>query len=585
MKLNKIFIALVVNILVISNIYASYDCTEGILSNQCKINPEVSTVEVDMNEVSVNGIAGAKITVHLVNYDGNNVNEVNQIELRTISSLNPDVIISEVNHHSNSQGEYSFIVKSQVSQEVSFYVHVKEIHNNGESESNIKDINVTFLPPSLPNGLILEGGQVAYVTSIYDKDYIPYTRPVSKAEFKRPIMVDGVFDKMINIQGEITQQGIRVDIPYNANYDVVLPMYKGAYTVPAIYTEDNRSRRIYLEYSRQLLHAGNGVIHARVYSPYGALLTKKLDINVGIGDGSETILANSNTEEKKSAYGVFMAKFKIAIDADGGYGETQLRAIAAIPDRKFNQAGHKFVYLPIQSNNKTWLNNNLGADYTNLEHSEFDLTKQANHPKDEHAYGSFFNLDVSYLNTTCPIGYRLPTRNELENERKSWNIPNKMGAIHSPLRLSLAGHWERQIHQKEPKSPEFCNDNQKFRKKPKGTGYKSKKVCKTRFTYKKIRYKIGKKCKWVCKNKWKRRGTRWHRKRKKVCKKRFAYKWKKIKHKECMIKTIIHKCSKNRKMVAYYLGKNNTDLAFNHIGSATEIATSSEEYSVRCIKD
>ncbi|SIT28128.1 hypothetical protein SAMN05421785_1257 [Chryseobacterium gambrini] len=49
------------------------------------------------------------------------------------------------------------------------------------------------------------------------------------------------------------------------------------------------------------------------------------------------------------------------------------------------------LYIPITGEDgKVWLNNNLGAHYTNVNHPSFNITKQAISETDHLAYGSKF---------------------------------------------------------------------------------------------------------------------------------------------------------------------------------------------------
>ena len=49
---------------------------------------------------------------------------------------------------------------------------------------------------------------------------------------------------------------------------------------------------------------------------------------------------------------------------------------------------------------------------------------------------------INGINNPCPIGYRIPTSNELDLERTSWNQNNNIGAFDSPLKLPFA-EWLR----------------------------------------------------------------------------------------------------------------------------------------------
>ncbi len=69
----------------------------------------------------------------------------------------------------------------------------------------------------------------------------------------------------------------------------------------------------------------------------------------------------------------------------------------AILDRSFFKKTngvfeHRFVYLAVENNTtgRTWLNNNLGADYANVDSSAYNASQQATAYNDHLAYGSLF---------------------------------------------------------------------------------------------------------------------------------------------------------------------------------------------------
>ncbi len=47
---------------------------------------------------------------------------------------------------------------------------------------------------------------------------------------------------------------------------------------------------------------------------------------------------------------------------------------------------------------------------------------------------------VSGINNACPLGFRIPTITELDNERLSWSTNDAVGAFASPLKLTVAGY-------------------------------------------------------------------------------------------------------------------------------------------------
>jgi hypothetical protein len=77
------------------------------------------------------------------------------------------------------------------------------------------------------------------------------------------------------------------------------------------------------------------------------------------------------------------------------------------------------------ANDRCWLDRNLGATKV----AEFDI--------DAGAYGDYFTFDQAV--NACPVDFRLATDAEWEAERLSWGSNNAIGAINSPLKLTMAG--------------------------------------------------------------------------------------------------------------------------------------------------
>jgi uncharacterized protein (TIGR02145 family) len=344
---------------------------------------------------------------------------------------------------------------------------------------------ITLAP--LPANITLAAISPYFVASVNDQDYLPYTAPTVAASLTAQAAGGGNEAFTLNIQGILTTTGVTIRIPYRVvTATVSLPAFSQTINVPASFTEDNVARDVTFSYAAASLAVGSGTINATLQAVGGTLNAKKLDIQTGIGN---------------DYLGWLLAQFTYATNNSGGTANFDFRDIAAIPDRNIADANHVMFYLPVLgADGKTWLNNNLGANYANTTKGAFNPAAQASSSTDQNAYGSLFqwgrgadghelinwttssagtgvngttpgpiatpsinyfitnsnepvdwrtpqddNLwqGVSGTNNPCPIGYRLPTETELNNQRLSWSSRNSAGAIASPLKLPVAGYRDR----------------------------------------------------------------------------------------------------------------------------------------------
>ena len=218
-----------------------------------------------------------------------------------------------------------------------------------------------------------------------------------------------------------------------------------------------------------------------------------------------TVDGDGTFDVEQQAFGIIatIATFDFKVNRNSK-GNIVLDASGAILDRAFGDGVHDFMYLPVVSTTtgKTWLNNNLGAHYADMNHTNFDPAQQATASNDHLAYGSLYQWGrqsdghelITYTNGTptgatpvnsgtqngpiststpghsdfivngsypndwltpqngtlwiglnspnnpCPSGYRVPLRPELEAERVAGFPTNdNTGAFNSPLKLTAAG--------------------------------------------------------------------------------------------------------------------------------------------------
>jgi hypothetical protein len=352
---------------------------------------------------------------------------------------------------------------------------------NGTDYKNLCDSSTsTTPPPSLPGNITLASITPYLIASGFDSDYVPYTPATLPASLATTQDVDGVTESgTIDFQGTLTTTGVSIRIPYTASGSVTLPAFSQTITIPATYTEDGISRSIRFSYPGADYGSGTGNITATLESLLGVLNTKKLDIQTGIG---------------ADAMGWLLGKFTYATNNVGGSANFEVRNIAAIPDRNIADANHVMFYLPvIAADGNVWLNNNLGADYSNTAKASFNLAQQGTTSNDFNAYGSLFqwgrkadghelinytdastgarvygitstkadipadalfitsnddwrvnsNPDLwsgeAAVNNPCPVGFFVPNDASLANLISAEGMTNTSTAYSSTLKLTTAG--------------------------------------------------------------------------------------------------------------------------------------------------
>lgn len=345
----------------------------------------------------------------------------------------------------------------------------------------------------LPGTVTLAQNSRYFIASVNDNDYLPYTAPTGPAS-TAVINAGGGTDLLVDIQGIINNTtGVTVYIPATVTGSGGnVAAWSSTITIPANLTEDNTSRQMQLSWAAQTLTTANTSIVATIKGIAGNLNAKKLDINAGIGSNH---------------LGLLLGAFQYPYNQAGVLTTYELRDIPGIPDRMFGQidnAGifqHNFLYLPVQAEDgKIWLNNNLGANYANVDSSIFNLTQQATSSTDINAMGSLFqwgrkadghelvirDLSISSVptfkygrvntqiptwsatipnpveslgdwtsatvpagvnrllasspNNPCPQGFKVPTKPEMQAVVTAAGGANQLFVTTKKLRLTIGGH-------------------------------------------------------------------------------------------------------------------------------------------------
>ncbi|NQX85656.1 MAG: hypothetical protein HRT67_07095, partial [Flavobacteriaceae bacterium] len=188
---------------------------------------------------------------------------------------------------------------------------------------------------------------------------VPKTEMViSVSENAVGVDIQGVIDNGIN--------QITVDIPYTdgvGTYDAFTGFYVSNNTGTAEGSDANKFRLSY---------------PAGTFSASGHI-TATVEVD---GDGT------FNAQKQLFRVQKTIATLDFQVNGNSK-GVLNLDVFGGIQDRNIANAQHKFLYIPVKAKDgKTWLNNNLGANYSNINHTEFNPLQQATGDNDHHAYGS-----------------------------------------------------------------------------------------------------------------------------------------------------------------------------------------------------
>ena len=112
-------------------------------------------------------------------------------------------------------------------------------------------------------------------------------------------------------------------------------------------------------------------------------------------------------------------------------GNVNIDVLGAILDRNFADSNHKFVYQSVMAaDGNRWLNNNLGANYANIYHAQFNPSQQATATNDRNAYGSLYQWGrysdghelITYTNSITANGVNGTTNVSVSSDTPGHNL-------------------------------------------------------------------------------------------------------------------------------------------------------------------
>ena len=228
-----------------------------------------------------------------------------------------------------------------------------------------EDEVVAYVVEPLPSGISITNTSLkTYIVSIYDNTY--------------GLDIEGSIDDNTN--------KIIIKIPYTVTSgNITLPAYSQNRTLDANISKNGLRSAVIVTFAypaQNNLH-GSGTFDASI-----TVNTKNSPFNLKQYDFQSGVKSQ------------LIASFTYSVNDNNDIGVYEVVIINGILDKMFDTSdntgtiAHNFIYLPIVSPNtgKTWLNNNLGAEYADMtnKNGNFNPAQQSKDTADYKAYGSLF---------------------------------------------------------------------------------------------------------------------------------------------------------------------------------------------------
>ena len=210
---------------------------------------------------------------------------------------------------------------------------------------------------------------------------IPFARVLSVNDGLPLVDIQGIIDNGTN--------QLTIDIPYTSGSGTYGP-FTGAFIVNNANAAEGSDQNEF-----RLSYPGG------VFSTSG-VITATIEV-----DGDESFSAKKQLMNSNDTI------VTLDFEVNGiNKGNVIVEVLGGIPDLRFSDPDHRFVYIPMLVDGRLWLSNNLGAGYANIINSSYPFNQQAVTHDDYRAYGSSFQWGrfseghelMNYSNSTTGSG-------------------------------------------------------------------------------------------------------------------------------------------------------------------------------------